>query len=215
MARETIIIDGVRYYTRIAGRIKEKSKERNTLLSEKKATPVLSIIKHRDLSRRIAELTEELEELRSEKKQLLASLDYAEDTGLSTVKKDISAMEANLAKLEQQEQKYTAELNAALAEYNGLKAQAVGFDPDELAMAQLEIRPQKEASAESRVQATYGDKYDFWTMIGAKREVEKTLGEEEPRSIIERMRRKEREKERINLARQPERKKQKDRGWER
>jgi len=52
-------------------------------------------------------------------------------------------------------------------------------------------------------------------MIGAKREVEKTLGEEEPRSIIERMRRKEREKERINLARQPERKKQKDRGWER
>ena len=127
----------------------------------------------------------------------------------------VRLMEANLAKLEQQEQKYTAELNAALAEYNGLKAQAVGFDPDELAMAQLEIRPQKEASAESRVQATYGDKYDFWTMIGEKREVEKTLGEEEPRSIIERMRRKEREKERINLARQPERKKQKDRGWER
>jgi len=76
----------------------------------------------------------------------------------------VRLMEANLAKLEQQEQKYTAELNAALAEYNGLKAQAVGFDPDELAMAQLEIRPQKE---------------------------------------------------RINLARQPERKKQKDRGWER
>ena len=82
-------------YTRIAGQIKEKSKERNTLLSEKKATPVINIPKHRNLSRRIAELTEELEELRSEKKQLLASLDYAEDTGLSTVKKDISAMEAN------------------------------------------------------------------------------------------------------------------------
>jgi hypothetical protein len=202
-------------YTQIAGRIKEKSKERNTLLSEKKATPVLSIIKHRDLTRRIAELTEELEELRSEKKQLLASLDYAEDTGLSTVKKDISAMEANLAKLEQQEQKYTAELNAALAEYNELKTQAADFDPDELAMTQLEIRPQKEASAESRVQAAYGDKYDFWTMIGAKRDVAELLGEEEPRSIRERLRRKELEKERINLARQPERKKQKDRGLER
>ena len=45
---------------------------------------MLNIPKHRDLSRRIAELTEELEELRSEKKQLLASLDYAEDTGFST-----------------------------------------------------------------------------------------------------------------------------------
>lgn len=202
-------------YTRIAGRIKEKSKERNTLLSEKKATPVLNILKHRDLTRRIAELTEELEELRSEKKQLLASLDYAEDTGLSTVKKDISAMEANLARLEQQEQKYTAELNAALAEYKELKAQTADFDPDELAMAQLAIRPQKEASAESRVQVAYGDKYDFWTMISAKRDVAELLGEEEPRSIRERLRRKEIEKQRISREREPQRKKSKDHGWER
>jgi len=64
-------------YTRLAGQIKEKSKKRNTLLSEKKATPVINIPKHRDLSRRISELTEELEELRSEKKQLLSMLDYA------------------------------------------------------------------------------------------------------------------------------------------
>ena len=202
-------------YTQIAGRIKEKSKERNTLLSEKKATPMLNILKHRELSRRIAELTEELEELRSEKKQLLAMMDYAEDTGLSTVRKDISAMEANLARLEQQEKKYTTELNAALAEYAELKTQASDFDPDELAMAQLEIRLQKEASAESRVQAAYGDKYDFWTMIGAKREVAELLGEEEPRSIRERLRRKEYEKQRTEKQELPQRKKNKDRGWER
>ena len=202
-------------YTRIVGEIKGKSKERNTLLSEKKAAPVLNILKHRNLSRRIAELTEELEELRSEKKQLLASLDYAEDTGLSTVKKDISAMEANLAKLEQQEQKYTAELNAALAEYNELKIQAADFDLNELAMAQLAIRPQKEESAENRVQAAYGDKYDFWTMIGAKRDVAELLGEEEPRSIRECLHRNEIEKQRINRERETQRKKPKDRGWER
>lgn len=202
-------------YTQIAGRIKEKSKERNTLLSEKKATPMLNILKHRELSRRIAELTEELEELRSEKKQILAMMDYAEGTGLSTVRKDISAMEANLARLEQQEKKYTTELNAALAEYAELKTQASDFDPDELAMAQLEIRPQKEASAESRVQAAYGDKYDFWTMIGAKREVAELLGEEEPRSIRERLRRKEYEKQRTEKQELPQRKKNKDRGWER
>ena len=200
-------------YTQIAGRIKEKSKERNTLLSEKKATPMLNILKHRDLTRRIAELTEELEELRSEKKQLLAYLDYAEDTGLSTVKKDVSAMEANRAKLEQQEHKYTDELNAALAEYRELKTQASDFDPDELAMAQLAIRPQKEASAESRVQAAYGNKYDFWTMIGAKREVSEMLGEEEPRSIQERLRRKEYEKQRTEKQELHQRKKNKDRGW--
>ena len=202
-------------YTWIVGQIKEKGKGRNTLLSEKKATPVLNILKRRDLTHRIAELTEELEELRTEKKQLLASLDYAEDTELSTVKKDISAMEANLARLEQQEQKYTAELNAALAEYKELKAQTADFDPDELAMAQLAIRPQKEASAESRVQVAYGDKFDFWTMISAKRDVAELLGEEEPRSIRERLRRKEIEKQRAERQGTPRTQKNKDRGWER
>ncbi len=202
-------------YAKIAGEIKEISKERNSLLFEKKETPMLNIIKHRNLSRRIAELTEDLEELRSEKKQLLASLDYAEDTTLSAVKKDISAMEAYLAKLEQQEQKYTAELNAALAEYKELQAQGADYDPDELVMAQLKIRPQKESSAENRIQAAYGKQYDFWTMIGAKRDVSEILGEEEPRSAIERIRRKEWEKERAQRDQQPQRKKQKDHGWER
>ena len=36
-------------------------------------------------------------------------------------------------------------------------------------------------------------------MIGAKRDVAEMLGEEEPRSIMERLRRKEQEKERINI----------------
>ncbi len=201
---------GLERYSRIAGQIKEKGKERIALLAEKKATPMLNIPKHRDLSRRIAELTEEREEFRSEKKHLLAMLDYSENTGLATVKKDVSAMEANLEKLEQQEQKYTAELNAALAEYNELKTQAADFDPDELVMAQLEIRPQKEASAENKIQSAYGDKYDFWTMIGAKRDVAELLGEEDPRSLIQRLRRKELEKERAQRDQQPQRKKQKD-----
>ena len=131
------------------------------------------------------------------------------------MKKDISAMEANLAKLEQQEQKYTDELNAALVEYEELKAQTADFDSDELAMAQLEIRPQKEASTESRVQAAYGDKYDFWTMIGAKQEVAKMLDEEEPRSIRERLRRKEIEKQRAERKGTPRIQKNKDRGRER
>lgn len=103
----------------------------------------------------------------------------------------------------------------AFAEYNELKAQTADFDPDELAMAQLEIRPQKEASAESKIQAAYGDKYDFWTMISAKRDVAELLGEEEPRSIQERLRRIEIEKQRISREREPQRKKSKDHGWER
>ena len=82
-------------------------------------------------------------------------------------------------------------------------------------MAQLAIRPQKEASAESRVQVAYGDKFDFWTMISAKRDVAELLGEEEPRSIRERLRRKEIEKQRAERKGTPRIQKNKDRGRER
>lgn len=209
-----IMNDKLAEYVRLAGEIKEKSKNRNALLAEKKATPVINIMKHRDLSRRIAELTEELEELRSEKTQLLASMEYASDTPISAVQKEVAAIEANLKKLEQQEQRYTAELNKALSEYEELKAQAANFDPDELAMAQFAIRPEKEAAVQRKVRETYGDKYDFWAMIGAEKDVSRMLKEEDPRTIRERVQRKEYERQRENREPVPQHRK-KDRGWER
>ena len=206
-----IINDKLAEYVRIAREIKEKSKDRSTLLAEKKATPVIHVLKHRDLSRRIAELTEELEELRSEKARLLDSMEYAADTPISALRRDLAAIEANLKKLEQQEQKYTAELNTALSEYEELKAQAADFDPDELAMAQLAIRSDKEAAVQSKVREAYGDKYDFWAMIGAEKDVSRMLNEEDPHAIRERVRRKEQERQRESREPVPQHKK-KDRG---
>lgn len=126
-------------YVGIAEQIKEKSKERKTLLAEKKATPIIQIPKHRELSHRIAELTEELEELKSEKALLLQALQYPEDAGTDTIRKDIAAMEGRLKRLEQQEQKYAAELDYVLAEYAELKEQTAGFDADELMTERLTI----------------------------------------------------------------------------
>lgn len=62
----------------------------------RKRNAVYQIPKLHDLSHRIAELTEELEELNTEKEMLLRSLDCADDTGISSVKKDIAAMESAL-----------------------------------------------------------------------------------------------------------------------
>lgn len=83
-------------YTGLVQQIKDKSKERKALLAEKKALPARKIFKHKELASRIAELTEDLEELRSEKALLLKQLDYAEDAGAETFRKDISALEASL-----------------------------------------------------------------------------------------------------------------------
>ena len=85
-------------YTGLVQQIKDKTKERKNLLAEKKETPFYQLPKLHDLSQRIAELTEELEELKSEKSALLNTLDCADDTGISEVKKQISTMETALKK---------------------------------------------------------------------------------------------------------------------
>ena len=182
-------------YMGLVRQIKEKTKERKNLLAEKKETPFYQIPKLRDLARSIAELTEELEELKTEKEMLLRSLDCADDTGISSVKKDIAAMESALKKLEAQEAKYSAELDAALKEYSELKEQASEFDAGELMEARLSIRGEKERSAVTRVQDTYGEKYDSLMMFDSKRDVANLLHEEaETRFVRERLRKKQQTK---------------------
>ena len=164
-------------------------REWKSLLAEKKETPFYQIPKLHDLTRRITELTEELEELKTEKEMLLRSLDCTDDTGISSVKKDITAMESALKKLEAQEAKYSAELDAALKEYGEWKEQASEFDADELMEARLAIREEKERSAVTRVQDAYGEKFDPLMMFDSKRDVANLLHEEaEARSIRERLR---------------------------
>ena len=74
-------------YAGLVQQIKEKSKERKNLLAEKKETPFYQIPKLHDLTRRITELTEEIEKLKTEKDFLLRSLDCTDDAGISDVKK--------------------------------------------------------------------------------------------------------------------------------
>ena len=61
----------------LAKDIRDKTKERRSLLSEKKALSAVHVFRHRELAAKIATLTEDLEELRSEKNLLLASLAYS------------------------------------------------------------------------------------------------------------------------------------------
>ena len=178
-------------YAGLVQKIKDKSKERKNLLAEKKETPFYQIPKLHDLTRRIAELTEEIEELKTEKDFLLHSLDCVDDAGISDVKKEIATLESALKKLSEQEEKYSAELDEALKQYAELKEQAAGMDAAELMDARLAVREEKERSAIDKVKAAYGEKYDPMLMHDSKRDVANLLHEEaEVRSVREFLRQK-------------------------
>ena len=165
-------------YTGLVQQIKKKSKERKALVAEKKELPIYHVKRHKTLAVCITELTEDLEELRSEKALLLQRFEYAEDAGAEAFRKDIATMEAGLKKLEAQEQKYSAELDKALDEYAELKAQAADFDPVELYKARQVLRPAQEKAAERQLEETLQKKPSLIMLLSAKQEVSRLLGED-------------------------------------
>ena len=155
-------------YNGLVRQIKDKSRERKALLAEKKALSARKIFKHKELAARIAELTEDLEELRSEKALLLQQFEYAEDAGAETFRKDIAALESNLEKLDEQEQKYSADLESTLHEYAEAKSQAADLDPVELYEARQAIRLGQEAAANEKLEQVFGSKYSLLRWMDAK-----------------------------------------------
>ena len=165
-------------YTGLVQQIKEKSKERKALVAEKKELPIYHVKRHKALAVRIAELTEDLEELRSEKALLLQKFEYAEDAGAEAFRKDIAIMEAGLKNLEVQEQKYSAELDKALAEYSDLQAQAAELNPVELYAARQAIRPTQEKAAEQQLEDAMHEKPSLIMLLSARQETSRLLGED-------------------------------------
>ena len=134
--------------------------------------------RHKALTVRIAELTEDLEELRSEKALLLQKFEYAEDVGAEAFRKDIATMETGLKKLEAQEQKYSAELDKVLTEYSEMKAQTADFDPVELYEARQAIRPAQEKAAGKQLENTMHEKPSLVMLLSAKKETSRLLRED-------------------------------------
>jgi len=98
---------------------------------------------------------------------------------IATVKKDITSVEACLSKLEQQEEKYFAQLETAFSKYANLKAKGADFESAELYAQRMVLRPNKIAAVVDRIQSAYGEKYDPLIMFDSKQDVTELLHDED------------------------------------
>ena len=169
----------LRQYSDIVGQIKTLSRERKGLLDEKKATSALNIIKQRELTKRIAKLSEDIEELRSEKAMILSCFDKTDDEGMKEVKQWVASMESSLQRLEQTEAKYQAELDAALAQFRELTGEAESVDKSELHTQRQTLRKTHTQDARDRLQQAHGKQYSAITMMEAQQDVDHLLREDE------------------------------------
>ena len=174
-------------YKDIVDKIKEKSTERKALIKEKQSIPVIMILKHREFAKRISELTEELEELQTEKKIILNNLYCTETYTIENVKSYVAALEKKLDIISKQEQKYSDEIEKAVAEYKEMKESATDFDPAELREEQLKLRYDKEVQS-SQIIRSNGKELVTSRFNYSIRDVNYFLGEQdEPRSVSQKL----------------------------
>ncbi len=163
-------------FTSLINKIKTVENERRAVAKEKKNIPAWQLIKHQELNKRLSELTEDLEELRSEKARLLAEFNCSEED-ISTAIKSVTSQESRLAELDSMEKKYREEFEAVEDEYAELK----GNVPAETLS---EIHKNSEQRAIEKIRSAYRDRADYSLIEKCINEVDSTLGEKRRKESI-------------------------------
>ena len=90
--------------------------------------------------------------------------------------------------IEQQEKKYTAELDEALAQYFELQQQATDLGSMKLDTARQATRPDKECETLRQLRATYGKRFDSKMLMRSRKDIADLLDEtSEPVSIHQKL----------------------------
>ena len=163
----------------LTAEIRLKTAQHRTLTNEKKQTPVWSLLKRNDLTKRIAQLTEELEELRSEKAQLLARFDYTEDKDIQQARSWVRLTEKTIADLTAREAQCEQELDNALTEFRNLTHKAADHDPNTLWPERLKLRDGLAKETAEKLQSHFGWKFSPIRLQRAEADVRGYLEEDE------------------------------------
>ena len=166
-------------YLDLRAQIKEKQARRKTLQTELDSLGVFSFVRRKELKAKLAELTEEIEELRFEEKGLIQGFGKEDAAGMKEVRTDISEAEADAARLGRQEAALSDAIGKEHETFAGLKEQSVDLDQDELTDARLALRPQMEAQAQARLRsALRGGRVSLWDFQASVSDTDRLLGED-------------------------------------
>ena len=131
------------------------------MLAKKKDMSFFQTFELIKVNARIAEISEDLEKLKSEKERQILLIGVGSDEGVKRSKARIGAEQDKLWKAEEAEAQYSDDLNMAAEEFHKLEAQAANFDPDELMNDRLALRMQEEQCAVSMLKENYARECDM------------------------------------------------------
>ncbi len=190
-SRKDIISSILKEYREVQTSIKEKTTERKELMEQKKNCGI-HFIRAGKLEGQITTLTEDIEELKSQKVMLLNRIgcQASEVKGFDSKLKELDAMQE---RLEIQHTALSAQKEQDKEKYLEIKS---GIAPENMEAVHAEraaIRPEGRRNLLKRLQEIYQQRYEYDTFRDADAMIDKELREKsiyvKPRSISERLKR--------------------------
>lgn len=165
-------------YRSIVKDIKSKTAERKSLQSEKRSLTPVHIIRHNKLSSRIAELTEDIEELKNKKNIVLREMYCENDKQVTNIEQLRSKNSDMLSQIDKRNVDLTEQKKNTAEEFeevrNGIPAEDVNAIQEERLAARDEVM----SDIRSSLQKMYGRKYSYDEIRAAEDAVSKTINRE-------------------------------------
>jgi hypothetical protein len=167
----------IEQYEAIGRIIKAKAEERKELQTERGKCATMQFIKRHDLTVKINVITEEIDDLKSDKAMLISRLACSDDSEVRAEEKSLQAIQKELPGLDCRKAELTEKEKQELARYNEVSAQIVSSDLEAVWDVRAGLRPAQINVVDAVLLKGYGDKFDHSRFIAARREIGYELGE--------------------------------------
>ena len=159
-------------YNTVKKKLKAKIAEKKELNVQKDKTSILNPIQYIKLNRQITTVTEEIEELKSRKEQLVFQAECSSDKDMTNLSKKYDQMNKNLDILDSQDTTFKAKLKKDAAAFREESFLSEPGQYLELLDTRIQIRPDFRDNLIAQLKATFGKYYDYHRRDIAAEEVD-------------------------------------------
>ncbi|NLC97437.1 MAG: hypothetical protein GX675_07735 [Erysipelotrichaceae bacterium] len=165
-------------YQATKNKLREKKTEKKTLMEKQKQTSIFSPLKQIKLSQQLTTLTEDIEELKFQKEQLMYQLYCHSETEMKQTENAISLMNKNLEKLEEQKDRLTGQLAEDTERFQKIKSKLSPEQSDTLLDERITIRETVIPETRSKLQDVFGNKFEHSRLRNSTDMIDTALGED-------------------------------------
>lgn len=188
-SQKSLLSGILKEYQEVRDEIKAKNAERKSLIAEQKSCGI-HFIRASKFGEQIAAVTEDLEELKSRKSQLLARLG-CQDGEVHTRKQRLKDIDMSLGKLEAQHTTLSAQKQEDKAEFLAIRGSISPENQEAVQVEREALRSGGRSNLVQRLFAAYRDRYSTDTFEQANQQIDAELQEQpvqkQKRSIKERL----------------------------